>query len=218
MSFLDRIESKLSVFFAGLFRQSSGRSKDSPIKCDAAGRVSAAGIAGAAGQAGCANQSEPAIEDTKAYRKSDLDHNKEESTTRVYCRIADPDNTAVREHSSLPSVTTPLVRFEVKHGLDKESAFEFGICQGIIGRSSGSLIELSDPNVSRMHARLEITATQTVIYDHNSTNGTKVNGRRITKQNLHNGDIISVGQTELCFAVIDQKASQAGSQKQKGRR
>lgn len=193
MSFLDRIENKLSGFFSGLFRQPSGLSKDSQCKCNATDRNM---------------QVEPIIEDTKAYRKSDLGGAKEESTTRVYCRISDPDVTAAREISSFSEI--PLVRFEVIHGLDREAAFEFGISQGIIGRSSGSLIELSDPNVSRAHARLEIKQTQTVIYDNNSTNGTKVNGRRITKQILHNGDIISVGKTELCFAVVSQAGSQKG--------
>lgn len=201
MNFLDRIEDKLSGFFSRLFRQPSGQSKDSQYKdkCKCKCKCNAADSD---------MQAEPIIEDTKAYRKTDLGKAKEESTTRVYYRISDPDVTAVREIPSFSEI--PLVRFEVIHGLDKEAAFEFGITQGIIGRSSGSLIELSDPNVSRTHARLEIKQTQTVIYDNNSTNGTKVNGHRITKQILHNGDIISVGKTELCFAVVNRAGSQKG--------
>lgn len=92
------------------------------------------------------------------------------------------------------------------------------------------MVELSDPNVSRMHARLEIDKTQTVIYDNNSTNGTKVNGRCITRQVLRNGDVISIGQTELRFSVIGPAKTAANrrsalspgrspkSQKKKGRR
>ena len=221
MNFLDRIENKLSSFFSAVFRR--GKTPEGENAPDG-GSVIESGIA----PDGREVTAEPEMEATKSYCKSKLDQVKEESTTRVFCRISDPEATAVREALLLSEI--PLVRLEVIHGMDQEATFEFGVSQGVIGRSKGSMIELSDPNVSRMHARLEINKTQTVIYDNNSTNGTKVNGRRITKQVLHNGDVIAIGQTELRFAVISPTKPKAGrdsssgfgrgfkSRKQKGRR
>lgn len=177
MSLLDRIENLLNRFFALLFKRENAPDDRERGSTDEANMA-----------------------DTKPYRKLNLDAVKEESTTRVYCRIPDPETTITREFLSVSE--RPLVRFEVIQGRDKEAAFEFGESQGIIGRSSGSMIELSDPNVSRKHARLDIKKTQTVIYDNASTNGTKVNGRRITKQVLRSGDVISMGQTMLRFTVI----------------
>ena len=43
--------------------------------------------------------------------------------------------------------------------------------------------------------------TQTIIEDLNSTNGVQVNGRRVTRQTLQDGDTVSIGRQQYRFAV-----------------
>lgn len=64
-----------------------------------------------------------------------------------------------------------------------------------IGREVGRDIVLSaDGSVSRRHARIEQQGEMHVIIDEGSSNGTFVNGVRVTVQPLAAGDIIQIGQ------------------------
>ena len=54
--------------------------------------------------------------------------------------------------------------------------------------------------MSRMHARLELTESGCIVVDAGSTNGTTVNGRRISEmQLLSSGDQISMGELSVVF-------------------
>jgi pSer/pThr/pTyr-binding forkhead associated (FHA) protein len=65
-----------------------------------------------------------------------------------------------------------------------------------IGRKPENHISLKDPKVSRFHALLRFEDTVLSIVDLNSTNGTSVNGKKITTtQKLCSGDQIRVGET-----------------------
>src|SRR5690606_21760045 len=57
-----------------------------------------------------------------------------------------------------------------------------------IGRASGSDIVLPRNNISKRHARLVDKHDKVVIVDLRSTNGTYVNGRRITAPELLSGE------------------------------
>jgi pilus assembly protein CpaF len=62
-----------------------------------------------------------------------------------------------------------------------------------VGRVQGNDIVLSKRNVSKQHARLTLKGEQAVVVDLNSTNGTWVNGRKITSaQPLKQGDKIYI--------------------------
>jgi pSer/pThr/pTyr-binding forkhead associated (FHA) protein len=56
---------------------------------------------------------------------------------------------------------------------------------------------LDDPEISRRHATLRRTPTGYVLVDHDSRNGTLVNGVQITQQALYDEDEIRVGNTVL---------------------
>jgi hypothetical protein len=68
-----------------------------------------------------------------------------------------------------------------------------------IGRSEENAVIIEDPNVSRQHALVEKRDGRFIIRDLESTNGTFVDGSRIEKQVLHNGDTITIGTTKLQF-------------------
>jgi hypothetical protein len=71
----------------------------------------------------------------------------------------------------------------------------------VLGRSREADIVLQDPNVSRRHAELRREDAGWQIVDLGSTNGIKVNGRRVGNQSLRPGDQITIGVTDLTFEL-----------------
>jgi pSer/pThr/pTyr-binding forkhead associated (FHA) protein len=71
-----------------------------------------------------------------------------------------------------------------------------------IGRSKSVECVLSDPNVSRRHAELRRGDNgDWQIVDLGSTNGIKVNGRRVPSTRLSPGDQVTVGTTSFTFDI-----------------
>jgi hypothetical protein len=68
-----------------------------------------------------------------------------------------------------------------------------------VGRLPESTIVLADPNVSRQHAEIRPRASTFVVVDLGSTNGTRINGIRITEQELVDGDEVIFGNTRMRF-------------------
>ncbi len=69
-----------------------------------------------------------------------------------------------------------------------------------IGRLPECTITIDDGNVSREHARIKPGASGYVVQDLGSTNGTLVNGQRISgTRMLADGDIVSFGSTHVRF-------------------
>jgi hypothetical protein len=66
-----------------------------------------------------------------------------------------------------------------------------------IGRAMDNSLVLNDTEVSGYHAELLTSAQGFILRDLKSTNGTFVNGRRITKQRLFPGDEITIGKTRI---------------------
>jgi len=69
----------------------------------------------------------------------------------------------------------------------------------LIGRTTDSDLVVNDTNVSRRHVELRHAPEGFVLRDLKSTNGTKVNGARVTERLLADGDEISVGNTSMWF-------------------
>jgi hypothetical protein len=71
---------------------------------------------------------------------------------------------------------------------------------GVIGRSRDCDVTVEDPNVSRHHAEVRPSGGSWIVRDLGSTNGVKVNGRRIQgPQSLKPGDRIELGTSRLTF-------------------
>lgn len=75
----------------------------------------------------------------------------------------------------------------------------------LIGRSTDADLWLGDDGVSRKHARLVKTGDTFTLEDLSSANGTFVQGERITKKTLVDGDQIQLGPTAIFrYSVTDE--------------
>lgn len=68
-----------------------------------------------------------------------------------------------------------------------------------VGRRPESTLQLADPNVSRNHAEIRPHGNGWVLVDLGSTNGTRVNGARVSSHELTEGDEIAFGNTIVRF-------------------
>jgi hypothetical protein len=116
----------------------------------------------------------------------------DEGHTMVYTaseRLQEP----LREPN--PTRGTARLRYEGKTAL-------LGSGGGVIGRSRDCDVVLSDQNVSRHHAEVRPSGGKWTVRDMGSTNGVKVNGRRIQgAQSLRRGDTIELGTSRVTFEL-----------------
>jgi pSer/pThr/pTyr-binding forkhead associated (FHA) protein len=83
---------------------------------------------------------------------------------------------------------------------EADPAFTFRILPGsirTIGRSPGAEFIVDAALVSRLHCQLTAGAAELEVVDMESTNGTFVNGARVTRASLKEGDRLGVGRVEL---------------------
>ena len=99
--------------------------------------------------------------------------------------------------SPLPDGATRLLIYgeegrEVVHVLGRKTS---------VGRTPDNDLQIDAKFISRHHAVILAGPAQTIIEDLNSTNGVQVNGRRITRQVLEDGDTVSIGRQQYRFVV-----------------
>ncbi len=70
-----------------------------------------------------------------------------------------------------------------------------------LGRSRERDIVVADPNVSRQHCEIRHVGYDYFLIDLDSTNGVSVNGRPVTRHALANGDVITMGATQIRVEV-----------------
>lgn len=87
-------------------------------------------------------------------------------------------------------------RLIVRRGPQPNQVYELNKGIITIGRDITNDIVINDPEVSRHHARLTQTGAGYTLEDLGSTNGTFVNGQRLTgARPLANGDMVGMGET-----------------------
>ena len=81
--------------------------------------------------------------------------------------------------------------------------YELSSEETIIGRNPTTDITLLDENISREHTIIlwDAETRGHTIEDLQSTNGTKVNGKRVRSADLQDGDEIEIGQTRFHFRI-----------------
>jgi predicted component of type VI protein secretion system len=100
-----------------------------------------------------------------------------------------------------------IARLVVQRGPEPGRSYTLTEAVIRIGRTSGSDIIISDPEMSRQHAQLVRQPDGYAIQDLGSTNGTFVNYQRITGLTmLNHGDVIAFGESVI-LAYWDESAT-----------
>ena len=87
----------------------------------------------------------------------------------------------------------------VCRGPDQGMRFELRGQTLSLGRDSSNRIQLHDTEVSRRHAEVQPTSSGFLLVDLKSSNGTYVDGQRVTSHELSSGEEIQLGSTWLLF-------------------
>jgi hypothetical protein len=101
--------------------------------------------------------------------------------------------------TALPLSTDGYGRLVVREG--KNATYEVELRQPVtvIGRAADAGVRLADQAVSRHHAEIRVSDDGASVADLKSTNGTLLNGARVTTAALVDGDELRVGETVLVF-------------------
>ncbi len=100
----------------------------------------------------------------------------------------------------------------------QEFDFDLDTTEISIGRRSTNDVCIPNLSVSGKHARITIDATGSLIEDLNSTNGTYINGRLISRQLLDSNDEIVIGKTRVQYRskqANEQAPKQASTEQEK---
>ena len=76
---------------------------------------------------------------------------------------------------------------------------ELSTGRNVIGRGTEADIRLPDTGVSRKHVDVVLDGGTATVEDLGSTNGTLVNGRRVSRHALSDGDVIRIGHSVLVY-------------------
>jgi hypothetical protein len=114
------------------------------------------------------------------------------SATVVYRPEAPPDEA--------PQVSPPVEREAVTLAIG-DRVYPVTGSRVVLGRSRECDIRVSDTNVSRQHCEVvQKGAAEWHVADLGSTNGTELNGHRVSRARLADGDRITIGSTDVVFA------------------
>ena len=102
----------------------------------------------------------------------------------------------------------PPAALVIKNGEFAEMRFEIQSDETLIGRNPTTDITLLDEGVSREHTMILFDESDTTftIEDLQSTNGTKVNGKRVRSATLGHLDEIQIGNTRFEFLLPNEQS------------
>lgn len=77
----------------------------------------------------------------------------------------------------------------------------------VIGRGSDADITIADPGTSRRHVEILWDGSSAQVHDLGSTNGSQLNGQKVTQSVLEPGDVITIGRTRITYRLLAQGQS-----------
>jgi pSer/pThr/pTyr-binding forkhead associated (FHA) protein len=100
-------------------------------------------------------------------------------------------------------VMAPMGRLVIMNGGFEGMSYELRNEETLIGRNPTTDITLLDEGISREHALVLFDAETGLfqVEDLQSTNGTKVNGKRVRSATLQDGDEVQIGRTRFQFRL-----------------
>jgi chromosome segregation ATPase len=98
--------------------------------------------------------------------------------------------------AAAPEWSPELVRIDG----DRSTSYALGR-RTRIGRAPGCELHIDSSSVSRHHALILAGTREAIIEDLNSTNGVILNGRKVTRQVLNDGDILTIGEIQFRYSA-----------------
>jgi len=104
--------------------------------------------------------------------------------------------------NSLPD--GPKARLLVVRGQSKGAELLMGQRpRYMVGRSRHNDLQVKDSVVSRKHCQVEFDGNYFWLVDPGSANGTFVNGQRVRRYMLYDGDVVRIGKSVLVFSLVE---------------
>jgi pSer/pThr/pTyr-binding forkhead associated (FHA) protein len=118
-----------------------------------------------------------------------------------------PRGTVVRDEQRSPGTILHSQKYEVPvagwlvilRGRRKGRDFRIEKENSVLGRDGMCDYVIEDDTVSREHARIRKEGDRFILFDLGSGNGTYLNGERIQRSELQDGDVIKVGESLILF-------------------
>jgi pSer/pThr/pTyr-binding forkhead associated (FHA) protein len=120
--------------------------------------------------------------------------------TELFDGIACLDERVRRQ--AMPAQPTDAGRYIEVQGTEEQLLIPLAGEVTHIGRGLAADLRLDEDSVSRRHAILVHRRSGSRILDDRSSNGTFVNGRRVTQADLHNGDVLVLGRVVLRYLEV----------------
>jgi len=74
---------------------------------------------------------------------------------------------------------------------------DLNVAKTTVGRVEDNMFQIAEPSVSSHHCEIELKGKDVVVRDLNSTNGTFINGEKISERVLKIGEVLRLGQVEM---------------------
>ena len=74
---------------------------------------------------------------------------------------------------------------------------DLNVAKTTVGRVEDNMFQIAEPSVSSHHCEIDVKGSDVVVKDLNSTNGTFINGEKISERVLKIGEVLRLGQVEM---------------------
>ena len=112
------------------------------------------------------------------------------------------ESATIARSPTLRTLTGEELADLVHHGNDSATNFPLDGSGLTIGRSAVNIVQVPhDAQISRVHARIVHVDGRFYVEDNDTTNGTWVNGERVTKRRLYGGEQLRTGGAHFTFMV-----------------
>jgi pSer/pThr/pTyr-binding forkhead associated (FHA) protein len=95
----------------------------------------------------------------------------------------------------------------IKFKADQRRDFPLSAQKTLLGRGTDCSLRVPARDVSRKHCEIEVTAGKAMLRDLGSSNGTFVNGKRVTEAPLQAGDRLTLGPVTFVVQIDGKPAS-----------
>lgn len=125
------------------------------------------------------------------------------------------EHPARRKSDQLQSAAKPRARLVHTDAGEFIAELPLGRPRILLGRDLANDVVIGSGQASRYHAAIFSDARGLLLVDLHSTNGTLVNGKLVTKCRLRDGDVITIGSSDLAYAnelerLFDEEAEELG--------